>query len=106
MQATLLIFFPVILLRTQEMALLIWVLKSMCCILLFCYTFDFQDIKVQMLIFAQNQHNYILFLDFKSLDFDGREVDEALRPGVYALIDICTPTDLQRLHTVLGGQCS
>ncbi|KAJ0967599.1 hypothetical protein J5N97_024516 [Dioscorea zingiberensis] len=35
-----------------------------------------------------------------------REVDEALRPGVYALIDICTPTDLQRLHTVLGeGPC-
>ncbi|XP_072977931.1 uncharacterized protein [Typha angustifolia] len=35
-----------------------------------------------------------------------REIDEALRPGVYSLIDICTSTDLQQLHTVLGeGPC-
>ncbi|KAL4187757.1 hypothetical protein AMTRI_Chr09g40570 [Amborella trichopoda] len=35
-----------------------------------------------------------------------REVDEALRPGIYALIDICSPDDLQHLHTVLGeGPC-
>ncbi|KAJ4820381.1 Urb2/Npa2 family protein [Rhynchospora pubera] len=35
-----------------------------------------------------------------------REVDEALRPGVYSLIDICTQSDLQQLHTVLGeGPC-
>ncbi|KAJ3673711.1 hypothetical protein LUZ60_005703 [Juncus effusus] len=31
-----------------------------------------------------------------------REIDEALRPGVYALIDICTQSDLQQLHTELG----
>lgn len=31
-----------------------------------------------------------------------REVDEALRPGVYSLIDICTDDDLQLLHTMLG----
>ncbi|KAG1334627.1 hypothetical protein COCNU_03G007460 [Cocos nucifera] len=35
-----------------------------------------------------------------------REIDEALRPGVYSLIDVCTPADLQQLHTVLGeGPC-
>ncbi|KAI3736344.1 hypothetical protein L6452_15883 [Arctium lappa] len=35
-----------------------------------------------------------------------REVDEALRPGVYALIDACSPDDLQYIHTVLGdGPC-
>ncbi|KAL8267847.1 hypothetical protein R6Q59_001645 [Mikania micrantha] len=35
-----------------------------------------------------------------------REIDEALRPGVYALIDVCSPDDLQYLHTVLGeGPC-
>ncbi|CAB81008.1 hypothetical protein [Arabidopsis thaliana] len=33
-----------------------------------------------------------------------REVDEALRPGVYALIDSCSPNDLQYLHTVFGGK--
>ncbi|KAL0334659.1 UNVERIFIED_CONTAM: hypothetical protein Sradi_4677800 [Sesamum radiatum] len=31
-----------------------------------------------------------------------REVDEALRPGVYALIDSCSADDLQLLHTVFG----
>lgn len=36
----------------------------------------------------------------------GREVDEALRPGVYALIDACSADDLQHLHTVFGeGPC-
>ncbi|CAN8229982.1 unnamed protein product [Cochlearia groenlandica] len=35
-----------------------------------------------------------------------REVDEALKPGVYALIDSCSPKDLQYLHTVFGeGPC-
>ncbi|KAK3001091.1 hypothetical protein RJ639_021464 [Escallonia herrerae] len=31
-----------------------------------------------------------------------REIDEALRPGVYALIDACSPDDLQHIHTVFG----
>uniref|UniRef100_A0A5B7BNV3 Nucleolar 27S pre-rRNA processing Urb2/Npa2 C-terminal domain-containing protein n=1 Tax=Davidia involucrata TaxID=16924 RepID=A0A5B7BNV3_DAVIN len=35
-----------------------------------------------------------------------REIDEALRPGVYALIDTCSADDLQHLHTVFGeGPC-
>lgn len=35
-----------------------------------------------------------------------REINEALRPGVYALIDACSADDLQRLHTVFGeGPC-
>ncbi|XVE67104.1 hypothetical protein DITRI_Ditri08aG0133500 [Diplodiscus trichospermus] len=35
-----------------------------------------------------------------------REIDEALRPGVYALIDACSANDLQYLHTVFGeGPC-
>lgn len=32
-----------------------------------------------------------------------REIDEALRPGVYALIDACSADDLQHIHTVFGG---
>ncbi|KAL6867319.1 hypothetical protein ACP4OV_015343 [Aristida adscensionis] len=35
-----------------------------------------------------------------------REIDEALRPGVYSLIDICEESDFQLLHTYLGeGPC-
>ncbi|XP_031260000.1 uncharacterized protein LOC116118175 [Pistacia vera] len=35
-----------------------------------------------------------------------REIDEALKPGVYALIDACSADDLQYLHTVFGeGPC-
>ncbi|RVW13192.1 hypothetical protein CK203_097768 [Vitis vinifera] len=34
------------------------------------------------------------------------EIDDALRPGVYALIDACSADDLQYLHTVFGeGPC-
>lgn len=40
---------------------------------------------------------------FKHVD---REIDEALRPGVYALIDACSADDLQHLHTVFGGEKS
>uniref|UniRef100_A0A7N0ZSW1 Nucleolar 27S pre-rRNA processing Urb2/Npa2 C-terminal domain-containing protein n=1 Tax=Kalanchoe fedtschenkoi TaxID=63787 RepID=A0A7N0ZSW1_KALFE len=35
-----------------------------------------------------------------------REIDEALKPGIYALIDACSAVDLQYLHTVFGeGPC-
>ncbi|CAF2150364.1 unnamed protein product [Brassica napus] len=34
-----------------------------------------------------------------------REVDETLRPGVYALVDSCSDKDRQYLHTVFGGPC-
>ncbi|CAN6883551.1 hypothetical protein HID58_066980 [Brassica napus] len=35
-----------------------------------------------------------------------REVDETLRPGVYALVDSCSDQDRQYLHTVFGeGPC-
>ncbi|KAJ0076531.1 hypothetical protein Patl1_36109 [Pistacia atlantica] len=35
-----------------------------------------------------------------------REIDEALKPGVYALVDACSADDLQYLHTVFGeGPC-
>ncbi|KAK9177313.1 hypothetical protein WN944_029334 [Citrus x changshan-huyou] len=35
-----------------------------------------------------------------------KEIDEALKPGVYALIDACSADDLQYLHTVFGeGPC-
>ncbi|KAK1363078.1 putative nucleolar 27S pre-rRNA processing, Urb2/Npa2 [Heracleum sosnowskyi] len=35
-----------------------------------------------------------------------RDIDEALRPGIYALIDSCSADDLQRMHTVFGeGPC-
>ncbi|EOX97766.1 Urb2/Npa2, putative isoform 2 [Theobroma cacao] len=35
-----------------------------------------------------------------------REIDGALKPGVYALIDACSANDLQYLHTVFGeGPC-
>lgn len=31
-----------------------------------------------------------------------REIDGALRPGIYALVDACSLEDLQQLHAVLG----
>ncbi|KAJ8767566.1 hypothetical protein K2173_017910 [Erythroxylum novogranatense] len=31
-----------------------------------------------------------------------REIDEALRPGIYALIDVCSADDLQHLHLIFG----
>ncbi|KAL9266948.1 hypothetical protein AKJ16_DCAP27170 [Drosera capensis] len=35
-----------------------------------------------------------------------REIDDALRPGVYALVDVSSANDLQYLHTVFGeGPC-
>ncbi|WCJ39554.1 hypothetical protein M5689_020535 [Euphorbia peplus] len=35
-----------------------------------------------------------------------REIDEALKPGIYALIDSCIADDLQHLHSVYGeGPC-
>ncbi|KAL2937237.1 Unhealthy ribosome biogenesis protein 2-like protein [Bienertia sinuspersici] len=35
-----------------------------------------------------------------------KEIDEALRPGFYALLDVCSADDLQYLHTVFGeGSC-
>ncbi|VFQ82974.1 unnamed protein product [Cuscuta campestris] len=35
-----------------------------------------------------------------------REIDEALKPGIYALFDICPTEDLKYLHTVFGeGPC-
>ncbi|KAL3814075.1 hypothetical protein ACJIZ3_015343 [Penstemon smallii] len=35
-----------------------------------------------------------------------REIDEALKPGIYALIDSCSADDLQLLHTLFGeGPC-
>ncbi|CAH9144191.1 unnamed protein product [Cuscuta epithymum] len=35
-----------------------------------------------------------------------REIDEALRPGIFALLDICSTEDLKYLHTVFGeGPC-
>ncbi|XP_039134165.1 LOW QUALITY PROTEIN: uncharacterized protein LOC120271540 [Dioscorea cayenensis subsp. rotundata] len=72
----------------------------------------YEEIRHQKDIFASHAAN---FLSSYITTYSGngplnlgikKEVDEALRPGVYALIDICTPTDLQRLHTVLGeGPC-
>ncbi|PIA43558.1 hypothetical protein AQUCO_01900152v1 [Aquilegia coerulea] len=34
-----------------------------------------------------------------------REIDDALRPGVYALMDACEPEDFEQLHTSFGGPC-
>ncbi|XP_047328959.1 uncharacterized protein LOC124932386 [Impatiens glandulifera] len=35
-----------------------------------------------------------------------REIDEEMRPGIYALIDACSADDLQYLHTIFGeGPC-
>ncbi|XP_074571230.1 uncharacterized protein LOC141827802 [Curcuma longa] len=31
-----------------------------------------------------------------------REIEEALKPGIYSLIDICTSDDIQQLHTLLN----
>ncbi|KAK9184614.1 hypothetical protein WN943_024965 [Citrus x changshan-huyou] len=42
----------------------------------------------------------------QSATLQDTEIDEALKPGVYALIDACSADDLQYLHTVFGeGPC-
>jgi hypothetical protein len=45
----------------------------------------------------------LYFVALISSFVNGREIDEALRPGVYSLIDICEESDFQQLHTYLGG---
>ncbi|KAK9690826.1 hypothetical protein RND81_09G156400 [Saponaria officinalis] len=68
----------------------------------------YEEIRQQRDEFGQ--HGYKFLSDYIGV-FSGlgslkhglrREVDEALRPGVYSLIDICSPDDLQHLHTVFG----
>ncbi|XP_074312982.1 uncharacterized protein LOC141648325 [Silene latifolia] len=68
----------------------------------------YEEIRQQKDVFGQ--HGFKFLSDYICV-FSGygllkqglkREVDEALRPGVYALIDICSPDDLQHLHTVFG----
>lgn len=46
----------------------------------------------------------LFVLSFKCCKLIFREIDEVLRPGVYALIDACSADDLQYLHSVFGGQ--
>lgn len=37
-------------------------------------------------------------------DLVNRDIEEVLEPGIHALLDICQPSDLQLIHTVLEGQ--
>ncbi|CAI9299348.1 unnamed protein product [Lactuca saligna] len=72
----------------------------------------YEEIRQQKDVIGQNCR---LFLSSYIVVFSGygplktgirREIDEALRPGVYALIDACSSDDLQYIHTVLGeGPC-
>ncbi|KAL4572905.1 hypothetical protein LXL04_019693 [Taraxacum kok-saghyz] len=72
----------------------------------------YEEIRQQKDVIGQDCR---LFLSTYIMVFSGygplkvgirREIDEALRPGVYALIDACSPDDLQYIHTVLGeGPC-
>ncbi|XP_061341643.1 uncharacterized protein LOC133287960 [Gastrolobium bilobum] len=72
----------------------------------------YEEIKQQKDIFSRQcslfLSNYIWVYSGYGPKRSGirREVDEALRPGVYALIDTCSVDDLQYLHTVFGeGPC-
>ncbi|XP_027191169.1 uncharacterized protein [Cicer arietinum] len=72
----------------------------------------YEEIKQQKDIFGRQcclfLSNYISVYSGYGPSRSGirREIDEALRPGVYALIDACSVDDLQYLHTVFGeGPC-
>ncbi|XP_040365140.1 uncharacterized protein LOC112169545 [Rosa chinensis] len=72
----------------------------------------YEELRHQKVVFGQHWYH---FLAYYIRVYSGygprktgikREIDEALRPGVYALIDVCSPDDLQRLHTSFGeGPC-
>ncbi|CAL0329340.1 unnamed protein product [Lupinus luteus] len=69
----------------------------------------YEEIKQQKDIFGRQCSlflcNYIWIYSGHGPKRSGitREIDEALRPGVFALIDACSVDDLQYLHTVFGG---
>ncbi|ESQ54198.1 hypothetical protein EUTSA_v10024190mg [Eutrema salsugineum] len=72
----------------------------------------YEELRQQKEIFGQHCFKFLSTYIWVSSGYGPlktgikREVDEALRPGVYALIDTCSPKDLQYLHTVFGeGPC-
>uniref|UniRef100_A0A1J3D896 Nucleolar 27S pre-rRNA processing Urb2/Npa2 C-terminal domain-containing protein n=1 Tax=Noccaea caerulescens TaxID=107243 RepID=A0A1J3D896_NOCCA len=72
----------------------------------------YEELRQQKEVFGQHCYKFLSAYIWVSSGFGPhktgikREVDEALRPGVYALIDSCAPNDLQYLHTVFGeGPC-
>lgn len=70
-------------------------------------TFLLYSLLILMLEAQCDLHSWFLFSYLNDFFFQlGREIDEALRPGVYALVDACSEDDLQRLHTVFGGEQS
>ncbi|KAI3934943.1 hypothetical protein MKW92_053085 [Papaver armeniacum] len=73
----------------------------------------YEEIKQQKEVFERYTlhflSNYIWIYSGLGLSKTGirREIDEALRPGVYALVDACSEDDLQYLHTVFeDGPCT
>ncbi|CAM8923294.1 unnamed protein product [Rhodiola kirilowii] len=80
-----------------------------------CATFlrrVYEELRQQKDVFG---HRLYLFLSHYIWVYSGygpnktgikRDIDEALKPGIYALIDACSRADLQHLHTVFGeGPC-
>ncbi|KAI9181831.1 hypothetical protein LWI28_019092 [Acer negundo] len=72
----------------------------------------YEEVKQQKDVFGRHSvkflSNYIWIYSGFGPQKTGirREIDEALRPGVYALIESCSADDLQYLHTVFGeGPC-
>ncbi|KAI3863602.1 hypothetical protein MKX03_031653 [Papaver bracteatum] len=81
------------------------------CASFFCRIYE--EIKQQKEVFERYTlhflSNYIWIYSGLGLSKTGirREIDEALRPGVYALVDACSEDDLQYLHTVFeDGPCT
>ncbi|KAI3896812.1 hypothetical protein MKW92_018397 [Papaver armeniacum] len=73
----------------------------------------YEEMKQQKEVFERYTlhflSNYIWIYSGLGLSKTGirREIDEALRPGVYALVDACSEDDLQYLHTVFeDGPCT
>ncbi|CAH2077504.1 unnamed protein product [Thlaspi arvense] len=72
----------------------------------------YEELRQQKQVFGQHCFKFLSTYIWVSSGYGPlktgikREVDEALRPGVYALIDSCSPHDLQYLHTAFGeGPC-
>lgn len=68
----------------------------------------YEEIRQQKDVFAKHSFKFLstyisIYSGYGPLKSGiQREIDEALRPGVYALIDACSADDLQYLHTVFG----
>ncbi|XP_057965698.1 uncharacterized protein LOC131156202 [Malania oleifera] len=72
----------------------------------------YEEIRQQKDVFGRHSYKFLssyiwIYSGYGPLQTGiKREIDEALKPGVHALIDACSKDDLQRIHTSFGeGPC-